>query len=179
MNSKLIIDEKNTNWIFLNQGGKLLTSNLHTETNTFVFDPGFKNTASCKSSVCFIDGEQGVLTYRDIAYKIYNPTISWMFIFASIQTVTQHIRKIKIHSNNKSIPKQRFRRDKELLNASKHTNHPMSQLMLLCSSLSGTLYQSFTSINKIRRKRHTSFSDHAYTVANILRHHQKQADCTR
>ena len=29
-----------------------------------VYDPGFVNTASCKSSVTFIDGDHGVLEYR-------------------------------------------------------------------------------------------------------------------
>src|SRR5215218_7604604 len=28
------------------------------------YDPAFTNTASCRSSVCFIDGEAGVLEYR-------------------------------------------------------------------------------------------------------------------
>src|SRR6266581_3040572 len=30
------------------------------------FDPGFSNTAHCRSSICYIDGEQGVLEYRGI-----------------------------------------------------------------------------------------------------------------
>ena len=29
-----------------------------------VYDPGFTNTASCRSAVTFIDGEKGVLEYR-------------------------------------------------------------------------------------------------------------------
>ena len=28
------------------------------------YDPAFTNTASCRSSVCYIDGEAGVLEYR-------------------------------------------------------------------------------------------------------------------
>src|ERR671917_487677 len=28
------------------------------------YDPAFTNTAACRSSVCFIDGEEGVLEYR-------------------------------------------------------------------------------------------------------------------
>src|SRR5947207_9222486 len=28
------------------------------------YDPAFTNTASCRSAVCFIDGEAGVLEYR-------------------------------------------------------------------------------------------------------------------
>src|ERR671934_2157034 len=28
------------------------------------YDPAFTNTASCRSAICFIDGENGVLEYR-------------------------------------------------------------------------------------------------------------------
>ena len=28
------------------------------------YDPGFVNTASCRSSVTFIDGDKGILEYR-------------------------------------------------------------------------------------------------------------------
>ena len=28
------------------------------------YDPGFTNTASCKSAITFIDGEKGILLYR-------------------------------------------------------------------------------------------------------------------
>ncbi|MBI3988208.1 MAG: citrate (Si)-synthase, partial [candidate division NC10 bacterium] len=28
------------------------------------YDPGFLNTASCKSAIAFIDGEKGILRYR-------------------------------------------------------------------------------------------------------------------
>ena len=28
------------------------------------YDPGFLNTASCKSAITFIDGDQGILRYR-------------------------------------------------------------------------------------------------------------------
>jgi citrate synthase len=29
-----------------------------------VYDPGFTNTASCRSAVTFIDGDKGILEYR-------------------------------------------------------------------------------------------------------------------
>ena len=28
------------------------------------YDPGYSNTASCKSSITFVDGDQGILRYR-------------------------------------------------------------------------------------------------------------------
>ena len=37
---------------------------LHKEQGYFTFDPGFMSTASVRSSVTFIDGDEGVLLYR-------------------------------------------------------------------------------------------------------------------
>lgn len=37
---------------------------LYRELGYFTFDPGFQSTASCKSAITFIDGEQGILRYR-------------------------------------------------------------------------------------------------------------------
>ena len=37
---------------------------LYREKGVFTYDPGFVSTASCKSDITFIDGEEGVLMYR-------------------------------------------------------------------------------------------------------------------
>ena len=37
---------------------------LHKETGMFTYDPGFMSTASCKSAITYIDGDNGVLLYR-------------------------------------------------------------------------------------------------------------------
>ncbi len=37
---------------------------LHKDTGLFTFDPGFASTASCKSAITFIDGDEGILLYR-------------------------------------------------------------------------------------------------------------------
>jgi len=39
-------------------------SKLYSETGKFTYDPGFTSTASCKSTITYIDGEEGVLLYR-------------------------------------------------------------------------------------------------------------------
>lgn len=45
-------------------------STLYKETKMFTYDEGYTSTASCKSDITYIDGEQGKLMYRgyDIAY---------------------------------------------------------------------------------------------------------------
>ncbi|HET7595509.1 MAG TPA: citrate synthase, partial [Burkholderiales bacterium] len=37
---------------------------LYAKTGMFTYDPGFMSTASCRSSITYIDGDQGILQYR-------------------------------------------------------------------------------------------------------------------
>ncbi|HKI65636.1 MAG TPA: citrate/2-methylcitrate synthase, partial [Burkholderiales bacterium] len=37
---------------------------LYGKTGVFTYDPGFLSTASCASTITYIDGDQGVLLYR-------------------------------------------------------------------------------------------------------------------
>jgi len=37
---------------------------LYKQTGMFTYDPGFTSTASCRSTITYIDGEEGVLLYR-------------------------------------------------------------------------------------------------------------------
>ncbi len=39
-------------------------SSLYKDSGYFTYDPGFLSTASCESSITFIDGEKGILRYR-------------------------------------------------------------------------------------------------------------------
>lgn len=45
-----------------NEGGDI--SKLRGATGLVTIDPGFVNTASCKSAITFLDGEKGILSYR-------------------------------------------------------------------------------------------------------------------
>lgn len=44
--------------------GAVDISRLYGETGHFTYDPGFTSTASCESSITYIDGEKGVLLHR-------------------------------------------------------------------------------------------------------------------
>src|ERR1700742_4388038 len=37
---------------------------LYAETGYFTYDPGFMATAACRSSITYIDGDEGILMYR-------------------------------------------------------------------------------------------------------------------
>ena len=44
-------------------------TNLYKESGLFTYDPGFTSTASCKSKITYIDGEQGILRHRGYDIK--------------------------------------------------------------------------------------------------------------
>jgi citrate synthase len=51
---------------------------LYTQTGKFTYDPGFMSTASCNSSITYIDGDKGELLYR--GYPIEQLAVSCDFL---------------------------------------------------------------------------------------------------
>ena len=39
-------------------------SSLYSKLGYFTYDPGFMSTASCQSTITYIDGDKGILRYR-------------------------------------------------------------------------------------------------------------------
>jgi citrate synthase len=65
--AKIVLEGKEVNLPIItdNMGGKSLDiTTLRKETGYITYDPGFVNTGSCMSSICFVDGENGILRYR-------------------------------------------------------------------------------------------------------------------
>ena len=55
------------------------------------YDPGFANTACCRSSITFIDGDQGILRYRgypieQVAGRISFLDVAWLLIHGELPT---------------------------------------------------------------------------------------------
>src|SRR4029078_39488 len=111
-----------------------------------VYDPGFVNTASCKSAVTFIDGEKGILEYRgypieqlaekssflEVAYLLVHGTLpSKVEYEAWVHEITYHTF---VHENVKNFM-QGFRYDA----------HPMGMLLASVGALS-TFYPEASQI---------------------------------
>lgn len=70
------------------------------------YDPGFTNTASCKSSITFIDGDQGILRYRgypieELAEKSTFMETSFLLIYGKLPTekeLKEWTRHITMHT---------------------------------------------------------------------------------
>ncbi|SOD73952.1 citrate synthase [Jatrophihabitans sp. GAS493] len=69
-------------------------SKLLTQTGLVTFDPGFGNTAACKSAITYIDGDAGILRYRgypieQLAANSSFPEVSYLLIYGELPTADQ------------------------------------------------------------------------------------------
>jgi citrate synthase len=79
---------------------------LRSETGAITYDPGYANTGSCQSSICFINGEEGILRYRgydieDLARNSSFLEVSFLLIYGTLPTPSQleyFTDSIRIHT---------------------------------------------------------------------------------
>lgn len=116
-------------------------STLTKQTGYTALDQGFVNTASTKSAITYIDGDQGILRYRgyaieDIAKQSTYLEVAWLLIYGELPTADQLAEfdeKVRRHTLLHEDLKRFF-------SALPHTAHPMSVLSSAVSALS-TYYE--------------------------------------
>jgi len=109
---------------------------LRAKTGLITFDPGYKNTGSCKSSITFLDGEEGILRYRgysieDLCEKASFIDVAFLLIFGELPT------KKELELFNKEIRQDSIVDEdlKSILKSFPKAAHPMGVLSSLTSAL--------------------------------------------
>ena len=110
------------------------------EFGMMTYDPAFMNTASCRSSITFIDGDQGILEYRgypieQLAEKSTYLEVSYLLMHGELPSATQLAEwqhTITFHT----ILNENFRR---LIESFRYDAHPMGRLIASVAAL-GTFY---------------------------------------
>jgi citrate synthase len=116
-------------------------STLTRQTGLTALDYGFVNTASTRSEITYIDGEQGILRYRgypieQLAKGSTYLEVAWLLIYGQLPTADElgeFDEKIRRHTLLHEDLKRFF-------SALPHTAHPMSVLSSAVSALS-TYYE--------------------------------------
>ncbi|MEP1766496.1 MAG: citrate synthase [Sulfitobacter sp.] len=67
---------------------------LYGQGGVFTYDPGFTSTASCDSTITFIDGDEGILTHRgyqigELAEKSHYLEVCYLLLYGELPTPTQ------------------------------------------------------------------------------------------
>ncbi len=120
---------------------------LYARTGYFTYDPGFMATAACRSSITYIDGDEGVLMYRgypieELAAKSDFLEVAYLLLNGELPNVPQKAQFVHDITNHTMVHEQisfffrGFRRDA----------HPMAVLCGVVGALSA-FYHDSTDIN--------------------------------
>ena len=110
------------------------------------YDPGFVNTASCRSAITFIDGDQGILEYRgypieQLAEHSTFLEVSYLLLHGELPTqgqLDEWVHNITYHTFIHENLKQ-------FIEGFRYNAHPMGMLMATVSALS-TFYPEASKI---------------------------------
>lgn len=112
-------------------------STLRANTGIITYDPGFANTGSCQSSICFVDGEKGILRYR--GYDIEDLVNNCDFVEVAHLLIKEELpTKEERHEYQELLNKHSMlHTDMQLFFRSyPQRAHPMSILSAMVASLS-------------------------------------------
>lgn len=67
---------------------------LYGQAGVFTYDPGFTSTASCDSTITFIDGDEGILTHRgypigELAEKSHYLEVCYLLLYGELPSPTE------------------------------------------------------------------------------------------
>jgi len=111
--------------------------NLRAKTGFVTIDPAFMNTASTKSAITFLDGEQGILRYRgypidQLAEQCEFIEVAYLLIFGELPNVAQLTRWRNLLTRHSLIHEDM----KHFFDGFPSTAHPMAVLSAMVCSLS-------------------------------------------
>ncbi|MDO5530302.1 MAG: citrate synthase, partial [Paracoccus sp. (in: a-proteobacteria)] len=116
---------------------------LYGQADVFTFDPGFTSTASCESSITFIDGDKGELWYRgypieQLADKSHFLEVCFLLLYGELPSETQLVdfenrvtRHTMVHEQMGNFFRG-FRRDA----------HPMATMVGVVGAMSAFYHDS-------------------------------------
>jgi citrate synthase len=109
---------------------------LRAQTGLITYDPGYKNTGSCKSAITFLNGEEGILRYRgysieDLCDKASFIEVAFLLIFGDMPT-TKELGLLNSEIRKDSLVDEDL---KSILKSFPKSAHPMGILSSLTSGL--------------------------------------------
>ncbi|MGR3636009.1 MAG: citrate synthase [Shimia sp.] len=125
---------------------------LYGQAGVFTYDPGFTSTASCDSTITYIDGEAGILTHRgypigDLAEKSHYLEVCYLLLYGALPTAAELEKFEHTITHHTMLHEQMvnffrgFRRDA----------HPMAIMTGVVGAMSA-FYHDSTDINDPRQR---------------------------
>jgi citrate synthase len=125
---------------------------LYSKARVFTYDPGFLSTASCNSSITYIDGDEGILRYRgypieQLAEKSTFLEVAYLLIYGELPNEARlaEFRAIVTHHTMINESLLRF------FEGFHYNAHPMAMMVGVVGSLSA-FYHDSTDVNDPRHR---------------------------
>jgi len=101
------------------------------------YDPAFTNTASCKSTITYIDGERGILWYRgypieQLAEKSNYLEVAYLLLYGELPTKSQYDKWVYDITHHTFIHES----IKKFMDGFRYDSHPMGMLVGTVGALS-------------------------------------------
>jgi citrate synthase len=117
-------------------------SSFYKETGLFTFDVGYTSTASCESTITFIDGEKGELRYRGVAIEELAENHSYLetcyLLLNGVLPSKEALDAFDVELRHRSFIDENL---KTLISSFPDAAHPMSILASSVSALASFYYE--------------------------------------
>jgi len=112
-------------------------SSLYSELGYFTYDPGFMATASCQSTITYIDGDKGILRYRgydieDLAENCTFLEVAFLLLYGDLPDASE-LTGFEDHITHHTLINENL---KDLFSSFYHDSHPMAVMTGVVGSLS-------------------------------------------
>ncbi|KAG1346528.1 putative Citrate synthase, glyoxysomal [Cocos nucifera] len=102
-----------------------------------LYDPGYLNTAPVRSSICYIDGDEGILRYRgypieELAESSTFVEVAYLLMYANLPSKSQLANWEFAISQHSAVPQGLL----DIIQSMPHDAHPMGVLVSAMSALS-------------------------------------------
>ena len=126
---------------------------LYALTNNFTIDPGFTSTASCESSITYIDGDKGECYYRgypmdELAEKSTFLEVVHLLWNGSLPTKDEWFEYSEAIKNHTMVHEQM----KSFFNGFRRGSHPMAILTSVVAAMSA-FYPDSTDVNDLEQRK--------------------------
>ena len=124
---------------------------LYQETGMFTYDPGYTSTASCESSITYVDGSKGTLLHRgydiqELASKSEFLEVCYLLLHGDLPSPEDKQKFINVIANHTMLHEQLI----NLLRGFRRDAHPMAIMVGVVGALSAFYHDStdFSDINQ-------------------------------
>jgi citrate synthase len=130
---------------------------LYGKTGLFTYDPGFMSTASCRSSITYIDGDVGILQYRGYPIEQLAETcsfleVSYLIMYGELPNKAQLDKFVDTITRHTMVHEQLSR----FYNGFRRDAHPMAVMCGVVGALSA-FYHDSIDINDARSREISAF----------------------